>query len=37
VFETMAFLTTAGLATIFVILYRVDRASRREDEAGRDA
>jgi len=33
VFETMAFLSTIGLATIFVILFRIDRASRREDEA----
>jgi hypothetical protein len=33
----MAFLSTVGLATIFVILYRVDRASRRVDEGGRDA
>jgi hypothetical protein len=29
----MAFLSTVGLATIFVILFRIDRASRREDEA----
>ncbi len=32
-FETMAFLSTVGLATIFVILFRIDRASRREDAA----
>jgi hypothetical protein len=33
VFETMAFLSTIGLAAIFVILYRIDRAGRREEEA----
>ncbi len=27
----MAFLSTIGLAAIFVILYRIDRAGRRED------
>ena len=32
-FETMAFLTTVGLAVIFVILFRIDRAGRREEEA----
>jgi hypothetical protein len=29
----MAFLSTVGLAAIFVILFRIDRASRREEEA----
>jgi len=33
VFETMAFLSTVGLAAIFVILFRIDRAGRREEEA----
>ena len=32
-FETMAFLTTVGLVAIFVILFRIDRAGRREEEA----
>ena len=32
-FETMAFLSTVGLAAIFVILFRIDRAGRREEEA----
>ena len=32
-FETMAFLTTVGLAVIFVILFKIDRAGRREEEA----
>ena len=31
-FETMAFLTTVSLIVIFVLLYRLDRAARREDE-----
>jgi len=34
VFETMAFLTTVSLIAVFVLLYRLDRAGRREDEAG---
>jgi hypothetical protein len=29
----MAFLTTVGLIAVFVLLYRLDRAGRREDEA----
>jgi hypothetical protein len=29
----MAFLTTVGLIVIFVILFQVDRAGRREEEA----
>lgn len=29
----MALLSTVGLATIFVILFRIDRASRREEDA----
>jgi hypothetical protein len=37
VFETMAFLSTIGLATIFVVLFRIDRASRREDEAAQQS
>ena len=32
-FETMAFLSTIGLMVIFVILFRIDRAGRREEEA----
>ena len=33
-FETMAVLTTVGLTAIFVILFLMDRAGRREEEAG---
>jgi hypothetical protein len=33
VFETMAFLSTVGLAVIFVVLWQIDRAGRREEEA----
>jgi len=33
VFETMAFLSTVGLIAIFVILFLMDRAGRREEEA----
>ena len=32
-FETMAFLSTVGLIAIFVILFLMDRAGRREEEA----
>ena len=32
-FETMAFLSTVGLIVIFVVLFRIDRAGRREEEA----
>ena len=32
-FETMAFLTTVGLIGIFILLFMMDRAARREDEA----
>ena len=32
-FETMAFLTTVGLIAIFILLFLMDRAGRREDEA----
>jgi hypothetical protein len=31
IFETIAVLTTISLAVVFVILIRMDRASRRED------
>ena len=34
-FETLAFLSTVGCIAIFVVLYQIDRASRR-DEAGND-
>jgi hypothetical protein len=30
-FETIAVLTTLILAVVFVMLFRIDRASRRED------
>jgi hypothetical protein len=30
-FETIAVLTTITLAVVFVVLIRLDRASRRED------
>jgi len=33
VFETMAFLTTVGLIAIFILLFLMDRAGRREEEA----
>jgi hypothetical protein len=33
VFETMAFLSTVGLIVIFVVLWQIDRAGRREEEA----
>jgi hypothetical protein len=33
VFETMAILSTVGLVAIFVALFFMDRAGRREDEA----
>jgi len=29
----MAFLTTVGLIAIFILLFLMDRAARREDEA----
>jgi hypothetical protein len=29
----MAFLSTVGLIVIFVVLFRIDRAGRREEEA----
>ncbi len=32
-FETMAFLSTVGLIAIFVLLFLMDRAGRREEEA----
>ena len=32
-FETIAFLSTIGLAAIFVVLFQLDRAGRREEEA----
>lgn len=32
-FETMAFLTTVGLIAIFILLFLMDRAGRREEEA----
>ena len=31
-FETMAFLSTVGLMVIFVVLWQIDRAGRREEE-----
>jgi hypothetical protein len=30
-FETIAVLTTIGIAVIFVVLIQMDRSSRRED------
>jgi hypothetical protein len=33
VFETIAFLSTIGLIVIFVVLFQLDRAGRREEEA----
>jgi hypothetical protein len=30
-FETVAFLSTVSLIVIFVVLWQVDRASRRDD------
>ena len=35
VFETMAFLSTVGLIVIFVVLFQIDRAGRREEEEAR--
>ena len=32
-FETMAALSTIGCIVIFVVLFQIDRASRREDGA----
>ena len=32
-FETMAFLSTIGLIVIFVVLFQIDRAGRREEQA----
>ena len=34
-FETIAFLSTVGMIAIFVVLYQIDRAGRR-DETGND-
>lgn len=34
-FETMAFLSTVGLAVIFFVLFKIDRSGRREDETPR--
>jgi hypothetical protein len=34
-FETMAFLSTVGLIVIFVVLFQIDRAGRREEEEAR--
>ena len=31
-FETLAFLSTVGLIVIFVVLFQIDRAGRREEE-----
>jgi hypothetical protein len=33
VFETIAFVSTIGLIVIFVVLFQLDRAGRREEEA----
>jgi hypothetical protein len=30
-FETIAVLTTIALAVVFVVLFQIDRASRREE------
>jgi len=32
VFETFAVLSTLGCITVFVVMYRMDRASRKDDE-----
>ena len=32
-FETIAVLSTIGLVVIFVVLFQLDRAGRREEEA----
>ena len=34
-FETLAFLSTVGLIVIFVVLFQIDRAGRREEEEAR--
>ena len=34
-FETLAFLSTVGLIVIFVVLFQIDRAGRREEEQAR--
>ena len=34
-FETIAVLTTIGIAVIFVVLIHMDRSSRREDSETR--
>jgi hypothetical protein len=31
-FETIAFLSTIAFIVVFVVLFRIDRASRRENE-----
>jgi hypothetical protein len=31
VFETMAFLSTVGFIVIFVVLFQIDRAGRRDE------
>jgi hypothetical protein len=33
VFETLAFLTTVAFIVVFVVLFQIDRASRKEDGA----
>ena len=35
-FETFAVLTTISMIVIFVVLYRIDQAGRREDAGKRD-
>lgn len=32
VFETFAFISTVSCIAIFVVMYRIDRASRKDDE-----
>jgi len=34
VFETFAFISTVSCIAIFVVMYRIDRASRKDDDAG---
>jgi hypothetical protein len=33
VFETMAFVSTLGLVVIFVVLFQMERAGRKEEDA----
>ena len=36
-FETLAFLSTVALAVVFVLLYQMDRAGRKEESEDHSA